>query len=175
VGRVRARGLRGNRVAATHGIREPPAVRLSNAHPGYAVLIGVARAVHENCGVSRRASRDYRTSGGSPLRDPNPVPGLDTRSSADACPRAQGRAGSEEGFDRESFKQTISRVRTDLRFHHTVEEPIAEGDTVVARLTGHGETGGESSGGERFTAAGVVIWKLHNGQMVERWAFWEPV
>ena len=52
MGRVRARGLRGNRVAATHGIREPPAVRLSNAHPGYAVLIGVARAVHENCGVS---------------------------------------------------------------------------------------------------------------------------
>jgi predicted ester cyclase len=83
-------------------------------------------------------------------------------------------AGSEEGSDRESFKQTISRVRTDLRFHHTVEELIAEGDTVVARLTGHGETGGESSGGERFTAAGVVIWKLHNGQMVERWAFWEP-
>ena len=48
-------------------------------------------------------------------------------------------AGSEEGSDRESFKQTISRVRTDLRFHHTVEELIAEGDTVVARLTGHGE------------------------------------
>ena len=84
-------------------------------------------------------------------------------------------AGSEEGSDRESFKQTISKVRADLRFHHTIEELIAEGDTVVARLTGHGETGGgESSSGERFTAVGVAIWKLHNGRMVERWAFWEP-
>ena len=83
-------------------------------------------------------------------------------------------AGSEEGSDRESFKRTISKVRTDLRFHHTIDELIAEGDTVVARLTGRGETGGEDSAGERFTAVGVAIWKLHNGQMAERWAFWEP-
>lgn len=54
--------------------------------------------------------------------------------------------GSETGSDREAFKRTISKVRTELNFKHTVEELIAEGDTVVARLTGHGEMRTKNSG-----------------------------
>ncbi len=86
--------------------------------------------------------------------------------------------GSERGSDRDAFKRTISKVRAGLNFRHTVEELIAEGDTVVARLTGHGEINKEDpdsgSERERFTGTGVVIWKLHNDQITERWAFWEP-
>ena len=86
--------------------------------------------------------------------------------------------GSEVGSDRESFKRTISKVRAHLHFRHTVEELIAEGDTVVARLTGRGEIGDEAqdtghSGHGRFTGTGIVIWKLHNGQITERWACWQ--
>ena len=83
--------------------------------------------------------------------------------------------GAETGSDRESFKQTISKVRYGLKFQHTVEELIAEGDTVVARLSGSGETTGRvRRSGETLTGMGVVIWKLQNGEMTERWAWWQP-
>lgn len=85
--------------------------------------------------------------------------------------------GSERGSDREAFKRTIHEVRTGLNFTHTVEELVAEGETVVARLSGQGEIekGGPDPGkvrGEGFTGMGVVIWKLHDCRMTERWAFW---
>ena len=87
-------------------------------------------------------------------------------------------AGSERGSDREAFKRTLHKVRTGLNFRHTVEELIAEGNTVVARLTGRGEIDKEdpilSSGSrEGLSGMGCMIWKLHNGQLTERWAFWE--
>lgn len=86
-------------------------------------------------------------------------------------------AGSERGSDREAFKQTIHRVRTGLNFRHTVVELIAEGETVVARLSGQGEIEkeGPDSGAvrERFSGISVVIRKLHDGRMTERWAFWD--
>ena len=85
--------------------------------------------------------------------------------------------GSERGPDREAFKQTIHAVRTGLAFRHIVEELIAEGDTVVARLSGQGEIEkeGPDSGvvRERFGGVGAVIWKLDGGRMTERWGFWE--
>jgi predicted ester cyclase len=87
-------------------------------------------------------------------------------------------AGAEGGSEREAFKQSISKIRTDLNFRHTIEELIAESDTVVARLTGHGEIGKVSPDSgparERFTGMGAVIWRVRHGQMMERWAFWEP-
>jgi len=83
--------------------------------------------------------------------------------------------GAETGSDRESFKQLICKVRDELKFRHTVEELIAEGDTVVARLSGYGETAAKDArSGEPLTGMGVVIWKLQNGQMTERWAWWQP-
>ncbi len=86
--------------------------------------------------------------------------------------------GSETGSDGEAFKRTISKVRANLDFRHTVEELIAEGDTVVARLTGRGEIGGEGSGPnpdrEEMTGMGIVIWKLRDGRITERWALWGP-
>ena len=92
----------------------------------------------------------------------------------------------EGGDDRESFKHTINRVRDELKFRQTIEELIAEGDTVAARVSGHGETGEKGSWRKRITGGkasrrrkgisgmGAVIWKLRNGQITERWAFWQP-
>jgi len=83
--------------------------------------------------------------------------------------------GAETGSHRESFKQTISNVRDELNFRHTVEELIAEGDTVVARLSGRGVTTAKNRrSGEPLRGMGVVIWKSQNGQMIERWAWWQP-
>ena len=83
--------------------------------------------------------------------------------------------GAETESDRESFKQTISKVRYGLNFRHTIEELIADGDTIVARLSGRGETAAKDRrSGEPLTGMGVVIWKLQNGEMTERWAWWQP-
>ncbi len=82
--------------------------------------------------------------------------------------------GFVEGDEREAFKHTINRVRDELNFRQTIEELIAEGDTVVARVSGHGETGGKASRSEGIDRIGAIIWKLRNGQITERWAFWQP-
>lgn len=83
-----------------------------------------------------------------------------------------------EVLDREGFKRYVSKVRTGMNFRHTVEDLIAEGDTVVARLTGQGEIErkilGLNLGRKRFTGAGVAVWKLSKGRIAERRAVWGP-
>jgi predicted SnoaL-like aldol condensation-catalyzing enzyme len=82
---------------------------------------------------------------------------------------------AETGSNRESFKQAISKIRGELKFRTTVEELIAEGDTVVVRLSGSGEIAAKDArSGEPLTGMGVVIWRFQNGQMTERWAWWQP-
>lgn len=83
-----------------------------------------------------------------------------------------------ETLDREDFKRYVSKVRTGMNFRHIVEDLIAEGDTVAARLTGHGETSrkvlGLNLSHKQFVGTGVAVWKLSNGQITERWAVWGP-
>lgn len=58
-------------------------------------------------------------------------------------------------------------------FHNTVEELIAEGDIVVARLTYHGSHRGEIFGlaptGKRVTYAGVAFFRIAAGKVAEGW------
>ena len=56
----------------------------------------------------------------------------------------------------------------DLRV--TIEDIVAEGDKVVVRNTWRGT---DSSSGKKFQFGGIVIWKLSNGKIVERWAYLE--
>lgn len=83
-----------------------------------------------------------------------------------------------DALDREGYKRYVSKLRADLNFQHSIEDIVAEGDTVVARLTGYGETRrkflGLNLGGKRITGTGIAIWKLNNGQITERWASWGP-
>ena len=65
-------------------------------------------------------------------------------------------------------------LRDELKFRQTIEELTAEGDTVVARVSGHGEIGGKASRRTGINGIAAVIWKLGNGQITERWAFWQP-
>jgi ketosteroid isomerase-like protein len=73
---------------------------------------------------------------------------------------------AKQGSDRESFKPTVSRIRDESEFRHTVEELIAERDALVARLRCHGETAAEGRRrGEPLTGREAAIWKLRNGQI----------
>jgi steroid delta-isomerase-like uncharacterized protein len=61
--------------------------------------------------------------------------------------------------------------------HFTVDELIAEGDTVVARLTGHGAHQGSLGGipptGKQATVVGVTIYRIAAGKLAEQWEYFD--
>jgi steroid delta-isomerase-like uncharacterized protein len=60
-------------------------------------------------------------------------------------------------------------------FHLTIDDEIAEGDKVVVRYSFHGTHQGELAGipgtGKEITLAGVAIYQVDNGKVVEFWNF----
>jgi steroid delta-isomerase-like uncharacterized protein len=80
------------------------------------------------------------------------------------------------GPESEKKRATLYRnAFPDLRL--TVENLIAEGETVVARWSCHGTHKGELNGipptGKQFTISGVTIAHFENGKMVEGWVNWD--
>ena len=78
----------------------------------------------------------------------------------------------------ESEKKRATLYRTafpDLRL--TVEDIIAEGETVMARWSCRGTHKGDLSGiaptGKQFTISGVSIARLANGKLAEGWVNWD--
>jgi steroid delta-isomerase-like uncharacterized protein len=76
--------------------------------------------------------------------------------------------------DREGWKQLFAMYRAafpDLRF--TVEEQVAEGDTVVTRWAVTGTHRGEMMGipptGKQVAVGGIWISRIRGGQVVEEW------
>jgi predicted ester cyclase len=61
----------------------------------------------------------------------------------------------------------------------TVDDQIAEGDTVATRWTGRGTHQGELMGipptGKQVTVAGLSYTKFKSGKMVESWANWDTL
>ncbi|HEX9567041.1 MAG TPA: ester cyclase, partial [Thermoplasmata archaeon] len=55
-----------------------------------------------------------------------------------------------------------------------VDELIAEGDKVVARITGYGTHEADFLGiprtGKEIKMSGIVIWRIRAGKIVEHWA-----
>jgi steroid delta-isomerase-like uncharacterized protein len=58
--------------------------------------------------------------------------------------------------------------------HVMVEDIIAEGDRVVVRNTWRGTHTGHLFGipptGKRFALKGIVVWRIRDGRICERWA-----
>jgi predicted ester cyclase len=54
--------------------------------------------------------------------------------------------------------------------HVTIEDIIAEGDRVVVRNIWRAS---EPGGGRKLAFRGIVIWRIANRQLAERWAFLE--
>ena len=82
--------------------------------------------------------------------------------------------GITGGGDLEHVKQFVSMVMQvfpDL--HYTVEDLIAEGDKVVARLTISGTQQGAFMGipatGKHVTVSNIEIFRITNGRGVETW------
>jgi steroid delta-isomerase-like uncharacterized protein len=80
----------------------------------------------------------------------------------------------------ESEKKRVTHYRTafpDLRL--TIEDIIAEGETVVARWSCRGAHNGDLSGiaptGKQFTISGVTIARFANGKIVEGYVNWDAL
>ena len=80
----------------------------------------------------------------------------------------------------ESEKKRATLYRTafpDLRL--TLEDIIAEGETVTARWSCRGTHKGDLSGiaptGKQFTISGVSTARFENGKMAEGWVNWDAL
>ncbi len=80
----------------------------------------------------------------------------------------------------ESEKKRVTLYRTafpDIRL--SVEDIIAEGETVVARWSCRGTHEGDLSGiaptGKQFAIAGVSVMRFAGGKMVEGWINWDAL
>lgn len=75
---------------------------------------------------------------------------------------------------REVYNQLHSRYLTAFPdLHYTIEDMIAEGDTVVVRQTGRGTHQATLMGipptGKQITLTAISIYRFANGQYVEGW------
>lgn len=84
-----------------------------------------------------------------------------------------GRAVPVEGL--EGVKRLATSLRESMDMHLTIEDLIAEGDKVVARLTSRSthktEIMGVAPTGKQIEAQLVEIFRVANGKLVERWVF----
>jgi predicted ester cyclase len=74
----------------------------------------------------------------------------------------------------DGFKGYVEQVRAAFPdWHNQVDDLIAEGDRIVARITCSGTHEGELFGvaptGRRVTYAGVGIFRLHDGRIEDAW------
>jgi len=75
---------------------------------------------------------------------------------------------------RDGFRDYVRAVRRAFPdFHNRIEELVAEGDKVVARLTytgtHHGELFGIGPTGKRVTYAGVALLRIEADRIAEGW------
>ena len=84
------------------------------------------------------------------------------------------------GHGPESERKRANLYRTafpDLRL--TIEDLIAEGDTVMARWSCHGTHKGDLNGiaptGKPFTISGVTVARLLNGKLAEGFVNWDAL
>ena len=76
--------------------------------------------------------------------------------------------------DRDGMKQFVPQLLAAFDgFHLTIEDMIAEGDRVAARLTMGGIHNGEFIGiaptGKRITSTEICVQRIKDGRVVESW------
>ena len=86
----------------------------------------------------------------------------------------------DAGRGPESEKKRLTLYRKafpDMRL--TIEDIIAEGETVMARWACRGSHKGDLNGiaptGKQFNISGVTIVRLSNGKLVEGWVNWDAL
>jgi steroid delta-isomerase-like uncharacterized protein len=83
-----------------------------------------------------------------------------------------------KGPEGERKRSTLYRIAfPDLRL--TVEDIIAEGETVMTRWSCHGTHKGDLNGiaptGKQFTISGMTIFRFSNGKIVEGYVNWDAL
>lgn len=78
----------------------------------------------------------------------------------------------------EGNKMLITAYRNAFPdLHFTIDEQIAEGNTVVTRWTAHGTHNGELAGlpptGKPATVVGMGVDRIENGKIVESWGLFD--
>ena len=86
----------------------------------------------------------------------------------------------EEGLDRDGLKQMIKDFQTALSgFKLNIEDMIAEGDKVsirgVQRGTHASEIAGIPATGKEITVTWLVILRIEDSKVVERWVNWDEL
>ena len=84
------------------------------------------------------------------------------------------------GHGPESERKRATLYRTAFPdLHLTIEDIIAEGETVMARWSCHGTHKGDLNGmaptGKQFTISGVTIARLLNGKLAESHVNWDAL
>lgn len=115
----------------------------------------LVRRLYEETDRSNLAALDEFFSAKVVDHDPPPLPGL-----------KPGLEGIKQAFG--VFTAAIPDGA------HVIQDLFAEGDRVVARVTGSGTHTGELLGipptGKRLEMTGIVIYRIERGKIVERWA-----
>jgi steroid delta-isomerase-like uncharacterized protein len=85
-----------------------------------------------------------------------------------------GQPAGQEGA--EYVVSTMHGAHPDLRF--TIEDLVAEGDLVTIRwtmrATNTGPMFGRPPSGQPVELAAIVIFRIADGKIAERWAGWKP-
>jgi steroid delta-isomerase-like uncharacterized protein len=129
---------------------------------------GELRMSEQNKTIVRRLFEELWNKGNLPVADELIAP---TYTHHDAATPDVGR-----GPDGEKKRLTLYRnAFTDLRL--TVEDMIAEGETVMARWSCRGAHKGKLSGiaptGKQIAISGVTVCGVANGKIVEGWVNWD--
>jgi steroid delta-isomerase-like uncharacterized protein len=76
--------------------------------------------------------------------------------------------------NREAGKQIFRMFAAAAPGYHVIEDLIADGDKVVARITAYGTHEGDLLGiprsGKQIRMTGIVIWRIADGKIEEHWA-----
>lgn len=75
--------------------------------------------------------------------------------------------------NRDGWKQVFIMFAKAAPGYHLIDDLIAEGDKVVGRITAHGKHTGNLFGipatNKEFSMAGIAIWRIKNGKIIEHW------
>jgi predicted ester cyclase len=79
----------------------------------------------------------------------------------------------------DGVKKLATALKEHLGLHITIEDLIAEGDRVVARISSTSTPKvpvmGVDTGGRSFSGQGVEIFRVAGGKLAERWVFIDRV
>ena len=119
-------------------------------------------SIEENKRIARRFPEDVATAGDLDLIDE-----ICAEDVVDHSPLGEVRG-------RDALKEQLAGMRAAVTdFSATVEDAIAEGDTVAMRVTLRGTHTGEFMGipatGNEYEVENMVFTRIEDGQIVERW------